>query len=189
MSGKQYCLLNLDVKNKIEGNLMNNDFWACDFIKYDKEELNRFDFSDNTKQYFIQNGLPKNHSIFESKKIKFFNANDFVEKSYKEDKYIVIGESKGSSICIKNSSQEVVAISNNIDTHVFYINSSIKYFILFHEIFYTTLKNVKNINDDNECKKFGKNIRKLFENIDQKAILDKESSWSVMVEQYETCSI
>lgn len=166
-----------------------NDFWKCDFIKYDAEKLQGFAFTEETRKYLVNAGLPRNHSIFESRKIKFYDATQFIDMEYQNERYTVIGESRGSKICIKGNTQEVFSISLNDKGYSVFINSNIQKFLLFHQMFFTELKNVENIDTDEVCSAFGERMREKFEKIDAKAMTDSESTWSRIVEEYETCSI
>lgn len=62
-------------------------------------------------------------------------------------------------------------------------------FLLFHQLFYSELRKVQDIDDDEQCEKFGNMMREVFEKFDPVAMLDKESTWSRLVEEYENCSI
>ncbi|MEN1990802.1 SUKH-4 family immunity protein [Paenibacillus hubeiensis] len=167
---------------------LSKDFWNCDFFRYSIDELGIYGFSEETMEFLLNYGLPKNHTIFEMKGIKFFDSINFERITFNGEEFINIGQSRGAFISIKKTTQEVFALLESREDRIF-INSSIKLFLLFHQLFYTELRKVDDIDDDEQCEKFGKMMREEFEKIDSTAMLDKESTWSRLVEEYENCSI
>ncbi|OWA35220.1 hypothetical protein B9G55_11180 [Saccharibacillus sp. O16] len=167
---------------------LSEKFWDCEFFDYKLEELNLFGFSEETKETLMNCGLPKNHSIFKKKNIDFFEINKFQEVIYKNENYTVIGRALGGFISIHNMTQKLFSLSEDINYKIL-INSKLKFFLLFHQIFYLELEKVEDISEDEACEKFGKELRKIFEDIDPIAMLDKESTWSRLIEEYENCLI
>lgn len=164
------------------------DFWGCNFFKYGEDELGGFGFSEETMKFLLNYGLPKNHTIYEKKGIRFLDSINFESITLNGEEFIKIGQSRGASISIKKTTQEVFALLESGEDRIF-INSSIKLFLFFHQLFYTELRKVEDIDDDEQCEKFGNMMREEFERIDSAAMLDKESTWSRVVEEYENCSI
>ncbi|RRJ61848.1 hypothetical protein EHV15_01805 [Paenibacillus oralis] len=166
-------------------NVLSKDFWDCEFFKYRKEDLDRFGFIEETKALLLAHGLPKNHSIFDKRGIQFFDCADFAQVVFNKEEFIRIGQSRGAFISIQKRTQEVYAIPESGLSNGGFINSNIKWFLLFHQLFYAELGKVDNIDDDKQCERFGNMLRREFEKMDPCAMLDKESTWSRIVEEYE----
>lgn len=165
---------------------LSNEFWDCDVHTYHLDHLNAFAFSDETKILLLRDGLPRNHSIFNAKQISFFTAEAFKTIIFDAKECIIIGESLGALISIQSSTQQLFAVCPKSNSKIL-INSKLEYFLICHQLFYTELRQVENIDDDEVCEVFGKTMRRAFERIDPIAMLDPESTWSRVVEDYENC--
>lgn len=74
---------------------LSNDFWDCEFFKYNKDMVDKFGFTGETRNFLLAYGLPKNHAIFEKKGIRFYDSINFAKVILNEEEFINIGQSRG----------------------------------------------------------------------------------------------
>ena len=113
--------------------------------------------------------------------ISFYN--EFERISNKDENYVVIGDDYGTKLCISEKTNAVVSIDVE-SISIRFINSNIKSFLNFLQIYFTRRLELSNA-DDEEAIEIVKSIRDNFNMLDSSALNDEDNWWSVILEQTE----
>lgn len=165
------------------------NFWDEDDLVTIKDSiLDQFDLSQETKKVLSSIGLPMNAEEIKEDPfyIHFYNEPSLVQG----DDYIILGDNEGSKIGIYSKTEELYFLSADpVSIQRRFINSDIGKFLMFLKIYLSyrpQLVNAMECEDDEEKRlEIVDNIKRQFNQVDSKALLDEESYWSVILEQVE----
>lgn len=146
-------------------------FWNEEMYTFDNNKISKYPFKQDTIEFLCNVGLPNLQKVIQNESVHFYLCDAFSIITNLGENFILIGEFDNgfSKLCIRESSQEVGSINKKGDYK--YINSSIRTFVIFKQIFYSELSNTKNLNTDEEARyRFAQKVRKSFYNIDPKSV-------------------
>lgn len=157
------------------------EVWGDSLIKISPSLIRGYLISSNTKNFLLSIGLPGD----ENDLINFYTNPEF-HLAYKHlnDRYIVIGDDFGTKICIDEKSDEIFSVDDREELPTRFINSNIEFLLAFLVIYKSHLPLLEDATDD-EAVKIVKKMKKVFREIDSKALKNEENWWPLILEQIE----
>lgn len=168
--------------------ILDKNYFGSNFIKYKKEGLSVYSFTEETKKFLVNFGLPENFKKISSSEIYFYSAEKFIRYRINNEEYIQIGETMKRPFFIKIKDQGFYGLFIDYLTKskkVELINSSVKNFLLFYQIRIFLFENRDLKKNSNWAEKLGEELREILPKIDSKAFEKEESWWDQLVSEYE----
>lgn len=169
------------------------NFWdEDDLVTINHEFLDPFDLSQETKMVLSSIGLPMNVEEIKGTPfyIHFYNKPKLELNLYQGEDYIILGDNEGSEIGIHSKTEELYFFSADpASIQRRFINSDIAKWLMFLKIYLSyrpQLVNAMEVEDDEDkVLAIVDHMKRKFNQVDSKALLDEESYWSVILEQIE----
>jgi hypothetical protein len=157
------------------------EFWEGTLIQFDGNLLSNQSLSKETKDFLASIGLPVKSEFLKDLSLCFY---DYIEQiCINDSNYIIIGDDYGTKICIKEKTDEVVSV--DIETeNIRFINSGIKSFVDFLQIYFTKRPELVGA-DDKEAVEIINSIKDSFNKLDAAALSNEDNWWAVILEQNE----
>lgn len=159
-------------------------FWSNELIRYTKDDLRKFKFSEDTIQFLCAVGLPDKKLSSKIIFKEFFDADHFKEIIINNDIFIIIGKHTDvdTSLIVKLDTMELYTTRDL--SKVVFINSNLKNYLVFEQLYRTESSKIKEPFDEEENLLFVKNLKTIFSDIDSKALEDG-TYWDGVLFPYE----
>lgn len=155
--------------------------WGTNLVCVSESDLAKFSLSTQTHNFLVRVGLPRNCPLL----VSFYEDNRLLHPVKSEDEnYLMLGEDNGTIFCLKEKCEEVWSIDPEGELPSRFINSSIRSFFTFLYIYLSHQEALKNASDE-EAGNIVRQLRTEFEGIDDRALLESENWWSVILEEIE----
>ena len=158
------------------------EYYDSETRDYDFNELVNFGVSVENANFMINIGVPIEFGDFE-----FYDFTDFRKMVIKEVQFMKVGHctSYEYGIYLKEGSNELFTSSSLHHPLIYTLNQNLRTFFLFHLIgqkISTEMKKEGVYTSYN----YAIELRKMYEQIDPRAMKEVEGYWSHLIEDYET---
>lgn len=155
------------------------NYWGDNLFKITAQAVEGITIPKYTKNILKDIGLPMSNMLLVNFYIVGIKYILFRGKGY-----ILIGDDYGTKLGIDMNTEEVFSLPDTEDIHPKFINSNIKFFILFLLIYHMEISKIKGSKEE-EIKLVAKQLREKFLQIDSKSLSDNESWWNLILEEID----